>query len=618
MHAQRRFLAVALLIASLAAGSFERADARAWARRPPGRGPSILDNDDRMDVNNLDMRVTNHGSIAYDLTTGNGGLIYPRGSGTTAVFAAGIWLGAKVNGEIRVALAEYGQEFTPGPMQNGTFIADQPAFRNFRFSASSPLSAGDLADYQAQGGPVDGNGDPVLFGDAQIWSVFNDANPALHTLVSGSTAPLGVEVKQTVYAYNRAGALGNVIYIRWVLTNKSADRFDSTYVSFWSDPDLGGASDDLVGCDTTLAMGYCYNATNNDLVYGSRPPAVGYLLLRGPRIERSPGVSDTLGMTSFNKYIGGTDPQSPEETFNYLRGVARDGAPLHVLNDPSLPVTTFAVSGLNPGAASSPTNWLDSNPADRRLAVTAGPFTMNPGDAQDLLVAICVGQGTDRLASIGALRHVATLARLIAAPALQADLAIAPSTINLLSLAPWVTAFIEPHGFDPASIDPASVTLEGVHADPATASIVDHDTDGLPELEVRFARRDLDPFLAPGTVTLVMNGLLVGGGAVSASADVRVIRPARGPLAPWITPNPMNPTGSLRFQTSVAGRVTVRLYDARGRVVRTLADQSFPAGVHEVALDGRGEGGHNLGSGVYWFRIEAVEATATGRLVVLR
>jgi hypothetical protein len=265
----------------------------------PKRAATIIDNNDRMNVNNLDMVVTNHGSISYDLITGNAGLIYPKGSTHTAVFAAGLWIGTKVvdstGTDLRVAIGEYSQEFTPGPMAGGTFQADQPSFRNFRFDRSSPLTGAALADYIAQGGPTDSTGSAQLFGDATIWSVFNDADPGVHTNMN--TAPLGVEVQQTVFAYNRAGPLGNIIFVKWKFINKGGNTLDSTFVSVWSDPDLGGFTDDLVGCDTTLSLGFCYNATNSDGQYGTRPPAVGYDFFRGPIVEVSPGVFDTLGMT---------------------------------------------------------------------------------------------------------------------------------------------------------------------------------------------------------------------------------------------------------------------------------------------------------------------------------
>jgi hypothetical protein len=55
---------------------------------------------------------------------------------------------------------------------------------------------------------------------------------------------------------------------------------------------------------------------------------------------------------------------------------------------------------VSPGAGS----WLDSAPADRRLLMSSGPFTMAPGDTQEVVVACIVGQGADRLSSVSALR----------------------------------------------------------------------------------------------------------------------------------------------------------------------------------------------------------------------
>jgi len=367
------------------------ADRAAKARR----AAQIIDNDDHMDVNNLDMVVTNHGSIAYDLETGNGGLIYPRGSIKTAVFAAGLWIGAKVGPEIRTAVGVYSQEYVPGPMLGGTFQPDQASFKNFRIERGQSLSPSDSIEYIAQGGPVDSLGRPQLLGDATIWSVFNDADPGAHTDQAGSTNPLGIEVQQSVFAFDRSGPLGDIIFVKWVLINKGANTLDSTFVSVWSDPDLGGFTDDLVGCDTTLSLGYCYNSTNNDGIYGNAPPAVGYDFFKGPSVGGVP-----LGMTSFNKYVNGTDPSSQVETFNYMRGLNKDGTPIHVQNDPSLPITKYQVSGFNPGGANTASNWLDTNPGDRRLQLSSGPFTMAPGDTQEVVTAIIIGQGTNRLSSV--------------------------------------------------------------------------------------------------------------------------------------------------------------------------------------------------------------------------
>ncbi len=223
----------------------------------------------------------------------------------------------------------------------------------------------------------------------------------MHTDDAGLTAPLGVEVQQTTFAFNRSGPLGNTIFLKFKLINKGGNRLDSAYVGVWLDPDLGGFTDDLVGCDVGRGLGYVYNATNADAQYGSHPPAVGLALLQGP-VARP--AADALGMTTFIKYVNGTDPITAMESYNYMRGLHADGSEIHVFDDPLQAVTTFQVSGLDPGLPSSPANWLDSNPGDRRLLVASGPFTMGPGESQEIIAAILVGQGSDRLASVADMR----------------------------------------------------------------------------------------------------------------------------------------------------------------------------------------------------------------------
>ena len=406
-----KWVGVAVLAVALAAPeawAAPRAGSAARTRTPHRAGATI-DNTGRMDVNNLDMVVTNHGSIAYDLITGNGGLIYPKGGTRTAVFAAGLWVGAQVAGETRLAIGEYSQEFTPGPMAGGTFQSDVPDFRNYRIERGGVGYADYLANAVPQGAPVDNLGDPLLLGDATIWSVFNDADPGTHTNDAGSTTPLGLEVQQTVFAFNRAGALGNIIFVKWKFINKGGNQLDNAFVSVWSDPDLGGFTDDLVGCDTTLSLGYCYNATNSDGQYGSRPPAVGYDFFQGPKVPDGLGGFVRLPMTSFNKYINGTDPASPVETYNYMQGLHANGSPIYTNDDPLQPITTFQVSG-DPVAN---TGWLDSNPADRRLFLSAGPFAMAPGDTQEVVTAIIIGQGGNRLESISDMKAKDAVAQLV-------------------------------------------------------------------------------------------------------------------------------------------------------------------------------------------------------------
>jgi parallel beta-helix repeat protein len=86
-------------------------------------------------------------------------------------------------------------------------------------------------------------------------------------------------------------------------------------------------------------------------------------------------------------------------------------------------------------------------------------------------------------------------------------------------------------------------------------------------------------------------------------------------LAPAMT----GPTATLTLTTTLAGPVRIELYDLSGRRVRRVLDTPFMApGLHNVTLDGRGDQGERLGRGVYFYRVQAIERSATGRFVLLR
>lgn len=64
--------------------------------------------------------------------------------------------------------------------------------------------------------------------------------------------------------------------------------------------------------------------------------------------------------------------------------------------------------------------------------------------------------------------------------------------------------------------------------------------------------------------------------------------------------------------------VRVDLFDVGGRHLRTLADATFPAGVHRFAVDGRDGSGQALASGLYLVRLEAGDRRETVKLVKSR
>ena len=444
---------LALLLAAGAAvvigGAAEAAKPNAGNGRRPTRPASVqapsrvtsIDNVRRIDVNTINMFLTNYGSFAWDLTSGNAGLIWPKGTTKTAVFAGGLWFGATVNNQTRVVVSEYSQEYGPGIILPGG-AADDPNNPDYRtWKVARFTSANDTAHVEREANeaaiedelvhhswseymagaapygapwkeyklPVTTTSDPTdsilvpgpdVLGDQMLWSVYNDADPANHTNDAGHSPPLGLEVQQTTFGFNRQGALGQIVFLKYRIINKGGQQLDSVFVSLWSDTDLGGAADDLVGVDVVKSLGYTYNSTNNDQLYGTEPPAVGYDFFQGPRYlasDTSLAGRQPLPMTSFNKYINGTDPASPEETYNYMNGFEPNG------DDVIDPTTGLPTKFFHPGNPTTGQGWLDSNPADRRHLLSSGPFYMAPGDTQEVVAALIIGNGTDRLSSISAM-----------------------------------------------------------------------------------------------------------------------------------------------------------------------------------------------------------------------
>jgi hypothetical protein len=84
------------------------------------------------------------------------------------------------------------------------------------------------------------------------------------------------------------------------------------------------------------------------------------------------------------------------------------------------------------------------------------------------------------------------------------------------------------------------------------------------------------------------------------------------------TPNPFNPSTSLRFELASAGPATLAVYDARGRLVRTLWSGFLGAGPHALPWDGRDGRGARVASGVYVVKLASGEFAATRRALLLK
>jgi hypothetical protein len=78
-------------------------------------------------------------------------------------------------------------------------------------------------------------------------------------------------------------------------------------------------------------------------------------------------------------------------------------------------------------------------------------------------------------------------------------------------------------------------------------------------------------------------------------------------------PNPFNPNTRIGFDIRSSGFVSLKVFDELGREVRTLVDEHLKPGSYETMFDA-----HGLGSGVYFYRLEAGRFVDTKKLVLMK
>jgi hypothetical protein len=83
-------------------------------------------------------------------------------------------------------------------------------------------------------------------------------------------------------------------------------------------------------------------------------------------------------------------------------------------------------------------------------------------------------------------------------------------------------------------------------------------------------------------------------------------------------PNPFNPEATIRFELDRDRVVTLRAYDVRGRLVRTIVDGYVAGGSRVVRWDGRDDAGRALPSGTYFLRLDAGSESTSKVVTILK
>jgi len=403
-------------------------------------------------------------------TTQSAGLIWPVSASDrlTSVFSNGIWIGAKTGPtrELRLSASTYTSHYSPGNIPiigqvPSSSVCNDPSWRAYSVKLTDPTLVNGGTRMKTAGGrqytfnydswaawPVqkgapytevngipgyqpawDGDRPGIGNGmtarpDEMIFMVFMDytnCSDSVHRSelsLPGGTLPLGVEIQQLAFSFN-CPPLQNMYFMKFRIINKSSLQWDSTYFTIHNEPDIGDPTDDSNGCDTLRNIAFAYNQDNDDnSYYGINPPSVGYRLLQTP-IYSTGNNNDTLklpydtltgykmrGMTGFKQFARNLnectrDPDYAVHAYNFMRG--KNGCGEDFINWYNGAVTTYQFSG----NACSRTGWYDSVGGEYRTIANSGPFTMNSGDTQIVVLSYMITRdGGNNFQNVCALQSI--------------------------------------------------------------------------------------------------------------------------------------------------------------------------------------------------------------------
>src|SRR5690606_23275956 len=175
-----------------------------------------------VEVSNLGISFTNVGTIGRpnvrNVPVGEPSMEYPRGSGTEHLFEAGIWLGANVNGEIRVSTSA---------VTNAAGYSQGAAGFEFTNDGALFLERSSLQN--------DPNFSPVAISHQDLIATFTDRNTTIgNQAIAGHTTPLYADITMESYNWN-FGFTEAMTIIKYDITNNSQDTWRDVYFGIYSD-----------------------------------------------------------------------------------------------------------------------------------------------------------------------------------------------------------------------------------------------------------------------------------------------------------------------------------------------------------------------------------------------
>lgn len=283
---------------------------------------------------------------------------------------------------------------------------------------------------------------PILKGDQMLFWIMND-NCGAHTETGG--LPFGIEVHCTAYAYgcnslpDSQQVLNNTTFYHFKVINRNSYFYNNVYFTFWADVELGAGNNDLTGSNVSGSAAYVMNGSN-DSVYNSGLVMLSIAQLKGPLADTTDltnndrdslydsfgnvlgaNIDETGEQCMFNNLmyygdmvntsLGNAEPVNQFHYYNYMKSYWNDSTSLKYGG------TGYNSGGINakyafPGNSDQAGYGTGFNPQvpwysfmppagpavdfpdNKKILISAGPFTMQPGETNETEYAIILSSDT--------------------------------------------------------------------------------------------------------------------------------------------------------------------------------------------------------------------------------
>lgn len=83
-------------------------------------------------------------------------------------------------------------------------------------------------------------------------------------------------------------------------------------------------------------------------------------------------------------------------------------------------------------------------------------------------------------------------------------------------------------------------------------------------------------------------------------------------------PNPFNPNTNINYSVNNAEHVLLKIYDAKGELVKTLVNDEMTAGDYSIKWDGTNHNGIKVSSGTYFYQVKAGQSIQTKKMIMIK